>query len=407
MDKLKLLKPYKPLFKEKPDKRYFLVTGGRGSAKSFHISLLLLNLTYQKGHIILFTRWTMTSVHISIMPEFLEKIDILNAEDDFKISQKEIVNIKTGSRIVFRGIKTSQGTATANLKSIQGVTTWVLDEAEELIDEDIFDRIDLSIRSKEKPNRVILVMNPSYKSHWIYKQWIKNKREDTNYIHTSYLDNIENLSKSFINQAEKTKQQNIERYKHLFMGKWLQDAEGILWNKNIIDRSRVDKAPDELRICIAIDPATTKNANSDETGIVAVGKYEDKYYILEDKSGKYSPNEWSKVATGLFDRWNADFYVAEKNQGGDMVETVIRQNDKRNAIKLVSATKGKYLRAEPVYQLYENFKVHHVSNLPILERQMITFNPNENKQSPDRVDALVYGVTYLHTKKNEIVFVNM
>lgn len=407
MDKLKLLKPYKPLFKEKPDKRYFLVTGGRGSAKSFHISLLLLNLTYQKGHIILFTRWTMTSVHISIMPEFLEKIDILNAEDDFKISQKEIVNIKTGSRIVFRGIKTSQGTATANLKSIQGVTTWVLDEAEELIDEDIFDRIDLSIRSKEKPNRVILVMNPSYKSHWIYKQWIKNKREDTNYIHTSYLDNIENLSKSFINQAEKTKQQNIERYKHLFMGKWLQDAEGILWNKNIIDRSRVDKAPDELRICIAIDPATTKNANSDETGIVAVGKYEDKYYILEDKSGKYSPNEWSKVATDLFDRWNADFYVAEKNQGGDMVETVIRQNDKRNAIKLVSATKGKYLRAEPVYQLYENFKVHHVSNLPILERQMITFNPNENKQSPDRVDALVYGVTYLHTKKNEIVFVNM
>lgn len=404
---MKLLAPYRPLFKKNPKNRYYLVTGGRGSAKSFHVSLLLLNLTYQQGHIILFTRWTMTSAHISIMPEFIEKIELLNAEKDFKISQKEIVNLKTGSRIVFRGIKTSQGTATANLKSIQGVTTWVLDEAEELTEQDIFDRIDLSIRAKDKPNRVILVMNPSYKSHWIYKTFIEAKRNDCEYIHTSYNDNIENLSQSFINQAEQTKKQNIERFNHLFMGKWLEDAEGILWNRNIIERSRVTSKPENMRVCIAIDPATTKDTNSDETGIVAVGKAEGKYYVLSDKSGKYSPNEWSKVASDLFNEYKADFYVAEKNQGGDMVETVIRQNDKRNRVKLVTATKGKYLRAEPVYQLYENFKVHHVGHLPILERQMITFNPEENKKSPDRVDALVYGVTYLNNDKGKLLFVNM
>ena len=396
---MKLLAPYKSLFKKKPDKRYFLITGGRGSAKSFHVSLFLVNLTYESGHVVLFTRWTMTSAHISIMPEFLEKIEMLGIEEDFKISQKEIINIKTGSRIVFRGIKTSQGTATANLKSIQGVTTWVLDESEELTEQDIFDRIDLSIRQKDKANRVILVMNPSYKSHWIYQSFIKTKRNDTDYIHTSYEDNIDNLSQSFINQALQTKKQNVERYQHLFQGKWLEDAEGILWNRNIIERSRIDKKPDNLKICIAIDPATTSNANSDETGIVVVGKQDDKFYILEDLSGKYSPNEWSKVATDAYKKWDADFYVAEKNQGGDMVEAVIRQNDKRNVVKLVTATKGKYLRAEPVYQLYENFKVHHVGHLPILERQMVTFNPNENKKSPDRVDALVYGVTYLIQNK--------
>ena len=405
MEQIKLLKDYKPLFKNPPDKRYFLITGGRGSAKSYHVALFLLNLTYEDGHTILFTRWTMTSAHISIMPEFIEKIELLNAESDFQISQKEIINTKTGSRIVFRGIKTSQGTATANLKSIQGVTTWVLDEAEELTEQDVFDRIDLSIRVKHKPNRVILVMNPSYKSHWIYKEFIKRKRNDTTYIHTSYLINLENLSKSFINQANRTKEQNIHRYNHLFIGDWLEDAEGILWNKNIIDRSRINEVPEGIRTCIAIDPATTANKNSDETGIVVVGKKDDKFYILDDLSGKYTPDEWSKVASDLFKKWNADFYVAEKNQGGDMVETVIRQNDKLNAVKLVTATKGKYLRAEPVYQLYENFKVHHVGRLPILEQQMVTFNPNENKNSPDRVDALVYGVTYLQAK-NEIVFVN-
>lgn len=401
---MKLLKEYKELFNKYTQKRYYLITGGRGSAKSFHVSLFLVNLTYESGHVILFTRWTMTSAHISILPEFLEKIEMLGVESDFKISQKEIINTKTGSRIIFRGIKTSQGTATANLKSIQGVTTWVLDEAEELTDQDIFDRIDLSIRAKQITNRVILVMNPSYKSHWIYKQFIKNKRLDTNYIHTSYQDNIDNLSKSFINQAKQTKKQNLERYQHLFLGKWLEDAEGILWNRNIIERSRVNHKPSDLRICIAIDPATTSNKNSDETGIVVVGKKEDKYYILEDLSGKYSPNEWSKVATDAFNKWDADFYVAEKNQGGDMVESVIRQNDNNNRVKLVNATKGKYLRAEPIYQLYENFKVHHVGILPILERQMVTFNPNENKKSPDRVDALVYGITYLQGNNIENIW---
>ena len=202
--KIKLLKPYKKLFKKNPDNRYFLITGGRGSAKSFHVSLFLLNLTYEKGHVILFTRWTMTSAHISIMPEFLEKIEMLNKEKDFNISQKEIVNNKTGSRIIFKGIKTSQGTATANLKSIQGVTTWVLDEAEELVDEDVFDKIDLSIRAKDLTNRVILVMNPSYKTHFIYNRFLVKKQPCT-HIHTTYLDNIKNLNESFITQAEITK----------------------------------------------------------------------------------------------------------------------------------------------------------------------------------------------------------
>ncbi len=181
---MNLLTKYKPLFVRPPKNRYTILYGGRGSAKSFHTATFLLNLTYEPRQIILFTRWTMVSAHISIIPEFIEKIELLNVENDFEVKQTEIINIKTGSKILFRGIKTSQGTATANLKSIAGVTCWVLDEAEELTDIETFDKIDLSIRTKHSPNQVILLLNPSYKSHWIYKHFFENKRNDTTCITT-------------------------------------------------------------------------------------------------------------------------------------------------------------------------------------------------------------------------------
>jgi PBSX family phage terminase large subunit len=396
---LKLLDIYKPLFINPPATRYFLVTGSRGSGKSYTLNLFLLNLTYEEGHVILFTRWTMVSAFISIIPEFIDKIELLNKEDDFEITQNEIVNKKTGSKILFKGIKTSSGVNTANLKSIANVTTLVIEESEEITDEDVFDRIDLSVRDKNKPNRVILVMNPSYKSHWIYKRWITKPKADCTYIHTTYLHNRQNLSKSFLDAAERTKSENLHRYNHLFLGEWLDDAEGMLWNREIINRSRIQTAPELVRKIVAIDPAITANIGSDETGIVVLGKDErGRIYILEDLSGKYSPNEWSSLASSAVIRHGADCIVAEKNQGGEMVEAVIRQNDNRTRVKLVTATKGKYVRAEPAYSLYEQSKVFHVGNFPILESQMITFDPDKGK-SPDRVDALVWGITELSEMK--------
>lgn len=395
MDKIKILDKYESLFLEIPETRYYLVTGGRGSGKSWTLALFLLNLTYEENHVILFTRWTLVSAFISIIPEFILKIELMGKDDDFEITQSEIVNRHTGSKILFRGIKTSQGTNTANLKSIAGVTCFVLDEAEELVDQDVFDRIDLSIRSKERPNRVILVMNPSYKSHWIHKEFIIKERKDTTYIHTTYLDNKENLSESFLQQAERTRQENLHRYEHLFLGKWLDDAEGMLWNRQIIDRSRMPTAPELQRIVVAIDPAVTANMESDETGIIVCGKDKAGYgYVLEDLSGKYSPNQWGAIAVKAREKWNADCIVAEKNQGGDMVEAVIRSAGEKQRIKLVTATKGKYVRAEPIYSLYEQSKIYHIGQFPLLEAQMITFDPEKGK-SPDRVDALVWAFTEL------------
>jgi phage terminase large subunit len=219
--------------------RYFIVTGGRGSGKSFAINTLLTLLTYEAGHKILFTRYTLRAASISIIPEFIEKLELQNIEQDFHITKDEIINKQTGSKILFRGIKTSSGDQTANLKSLQGVTTWVLDEAEELTDETIFDKIDLSIRQKNKDNRVILILNPTTKENFIYQRWFEARgvkdgsnttKEDTTYVHTTYLDNIENLSQSYIKQIEQMKERRPNRYKHTILGSWLDKAEGVIFS---------------------------------------------------------------------------------------------------------------------------------------------------------------------------------
>ena len=226
---------YKPLGN---DTRYFVVTGGRGSGKSYSVNSLLVALTYEKGHAILFTRYTMASAHISIIPEFVEKLEELDVLEDFHITKDEITNLQTGSKIIFKGIKTSSGDQTANLKSLQGVTTWVLDEAEELVHEDIFDKIDLSIRAKDKDNRVILILNPTTKEHFIYKRFFEGRgvqggsnttKEDVTYIHTTYEDNRENLSDSFLKQIQNTRERRPERYKHQILGGWLEKAEGVIF----------------------------------------------------------------------------------------------------------------------------------------------------------------------------------
>jgi len=128
--------------------RYYIVSGGRGSGKSFSVNALLVMLTYEAGHTILFTRYTLTSAYISIIPEFIDKLELFGFTQHFHITKDEIINKQTGSKIIFRGIKTSSGDQTANLKSLQGITTWVVDEAEELTDEQKFDTIDLSVRHK-------------------------------------------------------------------------------------------------------------------------------------------------------------------------------------------------------------------------------------------------------------------
>lgn len=237
--KIKISNKYESLWHS--DSRYHLVTGGRGSGKSFGVSLFLLTLSYEKNQKILFTRYTLTSAKTSIIPQFIEVMELMERESDFEVTKDEIINKQSGSTILFKGIKTSSGIQTANLKSLTGVSTWVLDEAEELVEEDVFTKIDYSVRVKNVKNRVILVMNPTTKEHWVYQRFIdKGIQDNTNYIHTTYLDNIDNLSEDVLDDYERLKRINIDKYNHIVLGGWLNKAEGVIftnWKEGNFDES--------------------------------------------------------------------------------------------------------------------------------------------------------------------------
>jgi len=180
----------------------------------------------------------MISAHISVIPEFVDKIERNEHDAAFNVTKTEIHNTQSGSRIIFRGLHTSSGNQTAKLKSIKDLSTFCLDEAEEADVENDFDTIDYSIRSTKVKNRVMLVLNPTIKESWIYKRWfeeagvqpgwngIKNR---VLYLHSSYLNNKKNLSEKFLLQAEHLKKTNPERYQHILMGGWLSRAEGVIY----------------------------------------------------------------------------------------------------------------------------------------------------------------------------------
>jgi predicted phage terminase large subunit-like protein len=197
---------------------------------------------------------------------------------------------------------------------------------------------------------------------------------------------------------------NPQMVRQEIYAEFVDGAAGELWDEVIIERQRVDVAPDLKRITVNIDPAISSNAESDETGITVTGKdSQGNGYVLDDDSGQYSPEQWARTAIRLVQKWGADSIVAERNQGGDMVESVLRSAGYQGRVKLVTATKGKFVRAEPVYAYYEQGKVFHVGHLPKLEAQMCSFS-SDLRNSPDRVDSLVWGLTELMLSQEMFFF---
>lgn len=417
---------YKPLYYTK--KRYIYLNGGRASGKSHTAADFLVKLTFTAGHRILYTRYTMTSAEKSIIPEFEEKIDNLGVRSLFKIRKNVIKNIKTGVEIIFLGIKGSSGNQTARLKSIKGITTWIYDEFEEHPDERSFNTIDQSIRKKGIQNRVIMISNALHKHSWQYKRFLepiykhgidefgcpkvisnikfKNRREifekhHTEVMHTTYLDNIRHLNEQYvqlIKDQEGTRQYDID-----FLGFHYETTDGALWDYNSFIRE--DEPPtDLLKVVVAIDPAITAHEDSDETGVIVAAKgFDDKYYVLADHTGTYTPNQWASLACRLYDNYQANEIVCETNNGGDLVESNIKNYDDSVNIRQVKASRGKVLRAEPIAALYEQKKVIHCGKLHKLEQQMATWSPELSKKSPDRLDALVWGITRLSKRKRLFV----
>lgn len=233
-----------------------LLTGGRGSAKSFAVSTwACYNLTNKDNWKVLYTRYTLQSAEISIIPEFLEKIGLLNMEGVVDATKTLIDCTSRNSSIIFSGIKTSSGNQTAKLKSIPGLNVFVVDEAEEFVNEHDFNVIDDSIRMPGVQNIVVLIMNPQDVEHWIWKRWFEKSHRmieidghqipisthpDITHIHTTYLDNKKNLNPDYLAKIEALKKSDPDSYAHRYLGKWLLKKEGVIypnWVEGAFDES--------------------------------------------------------------------------------------------------------------------------------------------------------------------------
>lgn len=234
-----------PIFKQifTTDKRYILLTGGRGSSKSFGLNTVAALMSYEAGHKVLHTRVAMSSAEDSIIPEFQQKLEKLEIADDFQVYKSDITNKISKSTFLFRGIKTASGDQSAKLKSIPELTDWFIDEAEELVDEKKFDDIDLSVRGSAAQNRIVLIMNPTTRDHWIWTRWFENNlryvmidgfkvpvsdHPDLLHIHTTYLDNP-HLKERYVETLKKIKYADPVKYQHVVLGGWKEREEGVVF----------------------------------------------------------------------------------------------------------------------------------------------------------------------------------
>ncbi len=257
-----------------------------------------------------------------------------------------------------------------------------------------FDQLMMGLRLGQHPQ---LVITTTPKPISIIKDLVKRVGKDLFLTRGRSEENADNLAPQVLADLR-------ARYGGTRLGRQeldaeiVEDMEGALWSHAALDGARIADIPDNLeRIIIAIDPAVTSHSKSDETGLVAAGRSSDgKFYILADASGQLSPDSWARRAISLRDELGADLIIGEVNEGGDLIERMLRLADPYVSYKGVRATKAKAVRAFPVAALYERGIVHHVGVLSALEDQMCKFTGQGLKDgSPDRVDAMVWAMTEL------------
>jgi len=255
---------------------------------------------------------------------------------------------------------------------------------------DAWDMLMLGLRLGPDP-RCIVTTTP--KPITILKELVARVGKDVVITKGSTYDNKSNLADAFFEQI-------VSRYEGTRLGQQeiyaelLESSEFALWNRDMFVYD--PDVPDLRRIVVAIDPAATSGESSDETGIMVSGVDRNGHgWVLEDLSGRYSPEGWAKIAVGAYRKWGADRIIGEVNNGGEMIKSVLNTVDAHLPYKAVTASRGKAARAEPIVALYEQKTITHSKPFTILEDQLCTWEPLGKHRSPDRLDALVWSLTEL------------
>ena len=386
--------------------RHIMLYGGSRSGKSFVlVRAIIIRALKAPGSRHAVFRLRFNHVKNSIVFDTFPKVmKICFPEVPYRLNQTDwFVEFDNGSRIIFGGLDDAQRT-----EKILGLefSTIFLNECSQIS----FDARNKAVTRLAQKSGLALKFyydeNPPTKAHWTYRLFemrVDPKSGAALPNPDAYASalmnpdaNRENLAPEYLEELAGLPEKDRLRFLH---GKFLAQVDGALWTVDAIRRCTRAQLPDLVRVVVAVDPSGCsgpEDTRSDEIGIVVVGRdAQGNGYILEDLTGRYSPEGWARKALEAFDRHHADRIVAEKNFGGALVEGNIKAVRKSAPVKLVTASRGKVQRAEPVSALYEQNKVLHVGHFPDLEEQLCNFSSSgyQGAKSPDRADAAVWGLS--------------
>ncbi|OQA11058.1 MAG: Terminase-like family protein [bacterium ADurb.Bin374] len=428
-------------FKEEPEEYYdftvpstaIYAAGGsfhHNSGKSFICvrAIILRALTYERS------RHLCLRLHRVTAEKYLWKQTLKDViEKCFKgvafsyNNSRMILTCPNGSTVWFGGL--DEGDKSDGLLGSDW-STILFDEANEMLPEGMQKaRTRLSLKAKSADgrmcvNRSFSTVNPTYKTHHLYRTYVEKfdifnglpmspeQSSMYNWCRINPCDNLDNLSEGYLRELQSLSPENRRRF---LEGEWSEESKDALFKMNDINNARV-KTFEEIgaiqfdKIVVGVDPAVTSGAKADLTGIIVCGwtrpkafdrRSSGQYYVLEDRSIRGTPDEWAQAVYDAYTHWKADLIVGEANQGGDLVEKNIRSVSRIAPYKKVWATRGKAIRAQPVAAICATGDLHIAVCLPELEGEMVGWNPDSGEPSPNRLDALVWGITELMGSKNK------
>ena len=382
-------------------KRRVLLYGGSRSGKTFLIVFLIVYraLKHKSRHAILRKHFAHIKQAV-VMDTFPKVMDLAFTGVEYNLNKTDwFAEFGNGSQIWFGGLDDKERT-----EKILGneYSTMYFNECSQIVDYNtITTGLTRLAENTKLPRIAFFDENPPSKRHWSYMMFIEgrvpgtgeliNKRELYYHTRVNPVHNLDNLPGDYIDDT--LKQLPRKQRERFLDGLFQDDNEGALWTSDMIKGGEVDQLK---RIVVAIDPAVTSDPDSDETGIIVVGEdTTGRLWVLGDYSGILSPQQMAAVVTTAYEKHRADRVIGEVNNGGDFIEAILRNEMKNIPYKAVRASRGKFTRAEPIAALYEKGRVLHAEEFKELEDQMLTWSAKKGEKSPDRVDALVWGLTYL------------
>lgn len=413
-----------------------LAAGGRRSGKTIAlIAAIFMRAMRAPGSTHGFFHATRDSCKRNLFetsfPEALEILlpgwfDALKADKAHYVDLSDLeIRLPNGSKFMFLGLDTPHRARGLKFSTIMiNEANFVTYDKIMVLKASLSEQVK-TIDGEILPNKMIYDLNPTVKSSWDHKVFVegvvpgdltplKSFKSRYRYLTINPIDNKANLPDSLFEQFEDLTEEQRRRDEH---GMWSEDNPMALFRLGYIRRDKID--PQELRsIVVAVDPAGSSHKKSDLTGIIVAGRTQDGFYhVLEDATLRGKPEQWAQAATDLYHKYSADWIVAEKNCGGEMVQTVLERattNGRNIPIKLVHASRNKRARAETIQPLYAKGggsyfadgnevilgRVYHSQVFTDLEQQMLEFDSPHFKGSPDRVDALVWALTFLSEQQS-------